>query len=426
MIFPVPLFTFQEWGTNIDVGHTCPDCLSGTLREYVVCPYCLSQVFISPDAGQTQCRCTKTVHRREDKTPASMQCSNAECRAFYTQAYHRHAYAMTPPVRIGTLHTQNMPLYSSVQHYMEPRSKDGALHYADFVMDIDRDTFEEALSDLHRLIEPLENQHVPHQVYFSGSKGFHVIIPAQVLGARPAADLNHVQYRKLAALMTEMTGVVLDPAIYSRARLLRVPLTLHGKTGLYKVPLKSGEYHLAKELARLPQTEQQHYLDGPPVKHPVAALWFTEAQARDLEYASGKSAPTNVTNAPLAITNWQGSVAPVPCVREALENGPPAPGTRNKLNKVMASYFLSEGDDEEGMVDWARTTPGSSSMAASQRTHEARATYRWVKRTGHEFDCRDMKALGLCDPKCHLNQFLMDTTDLAAQLSSQRSVSHPR
>lgn len=423
MIYPVPLFSFREWGTHVAAGQTCPECLDGHLVEYLVCPKCLSQVFMSYAAEFSACTCGTSLSRPK-KTPASLQCDYAGCRAFFIAAFHRNAYSITPPARIGSLETENMPLYASVQHYLEARPNDDALHAADFVMDIDRATFESALADLLTLIAPLEQHGIAHQVYYSGSKGFHVVIPMQVVGAKPASDLNTVQYRKLAHFMTELTGIEVDHAIYSRARLFREPLTIHGKTGLYKVPLRAGQYEWAREIAANPMNAPTHFLSDNPVTNAQLNSWLEAAQQRAIPNISSgnylhnyNARPGPAVGSPLA-----SSGSTVPCVRSALDNGPPLPGTRNKLNKVMASFFLSQGDDETAMLDWARHTPGASDMPTYDRVREARATYHWAKRTKYDFDCRDMKALGLCDPKCHLLSLAQGQNDLFGQLPTKSSL----
>lgn len=415
MIYPVPLFEIREWGTHIAQGHTCPSCTEGHLEEFAVCPRCLAQVFLSGDV--TGCGCGHELVRDTDHQ-ASLQCSAPECRAYYQTAFARHTYSTVTPKRVGSLSTANMPLFASVQHYLDHKPGEGSLHYADFIMDIDRPNFEDALSALRQLVLPLEQAQVPHQVYFSGSKGFHVVVPAQVVGAKPAADLNHVQYRKLADLLAELTGVPVDPAIYTRARLFREPLTVHGKTGLYKVPLLPHEYEQARDVARDPDIALPlHYLDGPPKAHAQMRAWFVSAQERNLESGSdgkvtGKYAdrPEVSRSSGLGSTESQSSV--MPCVQNALAHGPPVPGTRNKLNKAMASFFIAQGEDEDVMIDWARHTPGASSMPTLDRVNEARGTFRWAKRARYEFDCRDMREIGMCDPKCPLLQLALPDFDI--------------
>lgn len=414
MMYPVPLFRIREWGTHTDAGHTCPTCLTGRLWAYLVCPHCLSQNFLGAAAEEgLRCRCGKTVTPPEDQ-PAMLQCSEPSCRDFHTAAFVRHAYSVDVPERISGLETLNAPVFASVQHYLEPRPHEGSLHYGDFALDLDYPVFEDALQAVRVYDEFFTARGIPHQVYFSGSKGFHVVVPAQVLGAKPAPDLNHVQYRKLAEHLWDLTGVKTDPAIYSRARLFREPLSIHGKTGLFKIPLHAHELEHARELAVFSHYPAHYLPDTPPALVPAAHLLFQEAQTRVLEDAPTERTRDGWESRAVLDGTREGvihqQVNATPCVQSALEDGPPAPGTRNKLNKVMAAYFIAQGEGEDAMMDWARHTPGASSMRTPERVQEARGTYRWAKRTGYDFDCRDMREIGLCDPRCPLLAFAQPMT----------------
>ena len=75
------------------------------------------------------------------------------------------------------------------------------------------------------------------EIYFSGSKGFHVIIPEKVLGIKPSADLNRINKAIAMFLKTEIGIEYIDTGIYDRRRVLRLPGSVNFKTGLYKVPL---------------------------------------------------------------------------------------------------------------------------------------------------------------------------------------------
>ena len=82
-------------------------------------------------------------------------------------------------------------------------------------------------------------------LYFSGSKGFHILIDSNIFGLEPSRDLNK-QYKKIATeLKTYTINKSVDTKIYDNKRLFRVPNTINSKTGLYKVPI---EYSTVKEM----------------------------------------------------------------------------------------------------------------------------------------------------------------------------------
>ena len=72
------------------------------------------------------------------------------------------------------------------------------------------------------------------QLYFSGKKGFHIGIPAPLIGLEPSSDFPSI-CRELAVRLARDTGI--DLSIYSHNRLLRIQNTLHTGSGLFKVRL---------------------------------------------------------------------------------------------------------------------------------------------------------------------------------------------
>lgn len=76
-------------------------------------------------------------------------------------------------------------------------------------------------------------------VFFSGSKGFHIGIPATWEPER-SVDLHRVA-RRFCLDLAEAAGVVVDPSIYSKTRLFRAPNSKHPKTGLHKRRFSTNE-----------------------------------------------------------------------------------------------------------------------------------------------------------------------------------------
>src|SRR5262249_11978377 len=90
---------------------------------------------------------------------------------------------------------------------------------------------------------------------FSGSKGFHVGLPAGDLAG--AAVTTPAIVRRFAEAAARRAGITVDASIYDRVRPFRAPNSRHPKTGLHKRRLTLDELmHLAAnqiaELAREP------------------------------------------------------------------------------------------------------------------------------------------------------------------------------
>lgn len=114
--------------------------------------------------------------------------------------------------------------------------------WAGFVgFDIDRkDNLELALTDARRLAASLEMQLgidvdsiLP---FFSGSKGFHILIPTWLFNPEPSGDF-HKAVRAFCCLLAAKSGIDIDTGVYAQVNLFRAPNSRHRETGLFKIPL---------------------------------------------------------------------------------------------------------------------------------------------------------------------------------------------
>ena len=127
-----------------------------------------------------------------------------------------------------------------VEHYQNTRSVGsftGSMWSDWLPIDIDSDNLEEAKHNLSGLMQNLEAYDIDLNTcrfYFSGAKGFHVMIPTDYFQAHPSKDINK-RFRKVAIELAK--GLNIDTHIYDKARIFRLPNTINSKTGLYKVEL---------------------------------------------------------------------------------------------------------------------------------------------------------------------------------------------
>ena len=114
----------------------------------------------------------------------------------------------------------------------------------------------------------------------SGSKGFHVCLPAELMGSpAPSGDFAAVA-GEFCARVAAGAGVAVD-SIYDSMRLFRAPNSRHNKTGLHKVPLTWRELSSMsapriQELAREPRCRE---LREAPPPCPVAVSDWQAAEA---------------------------------------------------------------------------------------------------------------------------------------------------
>lgn len=110
--------------------------------------------------------------------------------------------------------------------------------WADWLpIDIDSEDLEEAQMYLQQLVSNMDSYEVDSNAcrfYFSGSKGFHVMIPSAYFNAEPSRDI-HKRFRKIAIELAN--GINVDTAIYDKTRIFRLPNTINNKSGLHKIEL---------------------------------------------------------------------------------------------------------------------------------------------------------------------------------------------
>ena len=126
------------------------------------------------------------------------------------------------------------------------------------------------------------------QIYFSGAKGFHLMLDTRVFGKiLPSKNLPLIfdsLRRHLALEIPEPFRDTIDLAIKDRVRLLRLPNTIHEKSKLYKVSISLEELRrlspaeireCARSLRPITLTDETGFLSTADViENPAAAQLF--------------------------------------------------------------------------------------------------------------------------------------------------------
>ena len=99
------------------------------------------------------------------------------------------------------------------------------------------------------------------KVYYSGSKGFHVLIPSKLLRLQPRYSLERY-IRVLAESLVKGFAVepYLDSGLYNTNSLIRLPNSVNYKSGLYKIPIRISELRdfsilQIKQIAKRPRVD---------------------------------------------------------------------------------------------------------------------------------------------------------------------------
>lgn len=234
-------------------------------------------------------------------------------------------------------------------------------------------------------------------VYFSGSKGFHLMLDTRLFGKiAPAKTLPLVfdsMRRHLAHQLPEHLRDTMDLAIKDRVRLLRLPNTQHERSKLYKVLLTHDElnaldareirYH-AREMRRLTLTDETGFISHADVtQNPEAAKFFQRIR-RQLKKIGGKKFAYRFRRPPdLRKIEF-------PCAGiQAIWESHIEPGFRNNCAIRLASELrllgLTWEEAEEKIFEWNERAgielPSDELHAVVRSAYQHRFPYR--------YSCRD-------------------------------------
>ena len=243
-------------------------------------------------------------------------------------------------------------VYSTIYRY-DSRDQNTANFIAPLYLDLDIDdidnNFDKIKQDLALVLRRLKTVfHISDkdiELYFSGSKGFHILIHHTIFGFEPSRDINK-QYKKVAVeLKTYTVNKSVDTKIYDNKRLFRIPNTINHKTGLYKVAIsyekvKNMEsYEELKQYASKPKTSKPHiYKFNPKAREAFDAL-IEKIDAEEKAKINTKLAKEFIQKREL-----------LPCVQYILKNGC-AKGQRNNTTVALANSLFQIGKDFDEVLE---------------------------------------------------------------------------
>jgi len=127
-------------------------------------------------------------------------------------------------------------------------------------------------------------------IYFSGKKGFHLLIPSILFNINPhnqlEALLKHLVKRLIAGHPIERA---VDDVIYCRNRWIRLPNSKHPGTNLYKIPLSFGEIRQLsiKEIVAVAQSPR--WIETIPASELFPNPQLSEIYQECLKFGTGRS-----------------------------------------------------------------------------------------------------------------------------------------
>ncbi|MCX8072931.1 MAG: primase C-terminal domain-containing protein [Candidatus Binatia bacterium] len=245
-------------------------------------------------------------------------------------------------------------------------------------------------------------------VYFSGHKGFHLLVDTRVFGrVAPATDLHRVfslfRLRLWQALRAPATAARFDLAIGDKVRLLRLANTRHNRSELYKIPLSPEELFTLSppdivQLARAPRalsrTQCQGLLPLEPV-HSVVSAQQVFAQARRM-VRRGRVHPYRFPAPPADV-----ETALCPARQLMLEQDIPE-GFRNNVAIRLASALRRAGYSELHTRNILRAWNQRLTRPLKERELQSVIRSAYARPFPYAYGCHDEVMRRFCPFRDHL------------------------
>jgi hypothetical protein len=270
-----------------------------------------------------------------------------------------------------------------VFHYREKNSVMGfqGQAYSDWLpIDIDSEDLQEAQDNLERLIGNMTSFGINLNIcryYFSGAKGFHVMIPSKLFGAAPTTDINN-RFRAVALALAD--GIKIDTAIYDKTRIFRLPNTINSKSGLYKIELFYFEalqlgIDTIKELAKQPRNKLTIETEF-EVNQQLKEIYESQKE-KTFQKKTSEGAKTYLCMAKL---------------NQGVEKG-----QRDNVGVRVASHLKRSGLSQE--MIWAALVAWNDLNKPRLEIHELERIYDQGL-SHYEFGCNDYILKANCDKNC--------------------------
>lgn len=271
---------------------------------------------------------------------------------------------------------------------------------APFYMDLDMDIqneedYKEIKIQAQRVIVFLTNTlYIPEasiQLFYSGNKGFHILVDSSVLGVPPLFELNQL-YKYWAVHIAQAYHVsAIDTKVYDRRRLIRVPNTINGKSGLYKIPIAIHELYNSTYDSIRAMAKQSRPL--PPYHNTLCRKAASVFLSASLNAAEKK---TNKSKGIVSTESTETKRELLPCIKFILQEKIEK-GARNNISVVLANSLFqshySVEEVEELITEWNQNNePPLPNRELRTTIMSAYSMYQ----NGRGFGCASIKELGCC------------------------------
>ncbi len=238
--------------------------------------------------------------------------------------------------------------------------------------------------------------------YFSGAKGFHLLIDTRAAGrVVPARDLHRVFARLRLAVLEQLPAAarpLFDLVIGDKVRLLRLPNTRHAASGLFKVALTPEELHGCSadqmcDLARARRPLPRVTAAGLEPLEPVAA-----APVLAEEFAHARRALRRERGAhPYAFGTPPAAAEEALCAaRRAMWSADVSPGRRNNVAIRLASAFRLAGCSRPQSLALLQEWAGRQTQPLPTEEIERVVHSAYARAYAYTYGCHDQVIRSFC------------------------------
>lgn len=307
----------------------------------------------------------------------------------------------------NNLKTFESDTYMTIYKY-DNQDQNNANFIAPLYLDLDIDDIENNFfkikQDLLLLIRRLKTlfflEDKDIEIFFSGSKGFHILVSHKVFGFQPSKDINK-QYKKVAVELNSYTvNQSVDTKIYDNKRLFRVPNTVNSKTGLYKVLIsyekikKMNSFNELKSYASKPKPSiPKMYKYNPKAREAFDSL-IERIDKEEKDKVNSKLAKEFIRRKEL-----------LPCVQYILNNGC-SKGQRNNTTVALANSLFQIGktyDEVYEIITYWNSEKNEDPLDESEIRSTVTSAFNNAKENRF-YGCAAFKDLDVCVKGCPIQK----------------------
>lgn len=234
--------------------------------------------------------------------------------------------------------------------------------------------------------------------YFSGNKGFHVLIPNSMIQSFPSESISQTM-KNFADLLLD--NIIFDPSIYNHIRLFRLKNSLNAKSGLYKIALTYKEILTLTPDDITKLATEKRYIDVP--RYSGNAVQFLQSI---WQQALTMSTPLHVLSKIDENTEFKQA-----CYRNIFDIGVKE-GNRNNV-ALRAAWILKK---HSGMpldmamiaLDRWNTTRNKPPLTLNELTSIVQQAYKG----SYHFGCSDSVLSEYCSDSCPIKKKYDQNSDI--------------